>query len=310
MRTALYCTLYYRRLGLISIVPRPLRMSTTSLAAVTTNNDNKNNNNSNNNTSSTSLRDTFQQLRNNPNQVFLLDGGTGEELFRHGVPDDRKLWSATALVQEGYHDALQQVHASFLQAGAQAITTNSYGVVPGVGFTPEERTKYIGVAGRIARQAVASHPTGGFVFGSLGPLVESYRPDKIQEHSQGVADYTLACQAMYQEQNIPHPQQVDAFLAETMSCVAESAQAVEAVASSLADPPPMLVSYTLDPKGNLRDGQDVTAGVRQLLDIVKDQHKVECKYSTKAKLGYSTVQYSKAQYRNHTRGGLYSLLFG
>lgn len=269
MRTALYCTLYYRRLGLISIVPRRLRMSTTTLAAVTTNNDNHNKN-------STSLRDTFQQLRNNPHQVFLLDGGTGEELFRHGVPDDRKLWSATALVKEDYHDALQQVHASFLQAGAQAITTNSYGVVPGVGFTPEERTKYIGVAGRIARQAVASHPTGGFVFGSLGPLVESYRPDKIQEHAQGVADYTLACQALYQEQ-IPQPQQVDAFLAETMSCVAESAQAVEAVASSLADPPPLLVSYTLDPKGNLRDGQDVTAGLRQLLDIVKDQHKVECK---------------------------------
>jgi S-methylmethionine-dependent homocysteine/selenocysteine methylase len=33
-------------------------------------------------------------------RVKLLDGGTGEELFRRGMVDDRKIWSANALVHE------------------------------------------------------------------------------------------------------------------------------------------------------------------------------------------------------------------
>lgn len=58
-------------------------------------------------------------------KVLILDGGTREELFRRGVPVDRKIWSATAVVKSEYHSTLQQVHQSFVQAGADAITTNS-----------------------------------------------------------------------------------------------------------------------------------------------------------------------------------------
>jgi hypothetical protein len=76
-------------------------------------------------------------LLENPN-VFLLDGGTGEELFRHGVPCDRTIWSAHALVHEKYHAVVQTVHESFLKANCQAITTNSYGCVPGVGFSTQD----------------------------------------------------------------------------------------------------------------------------------------------------------------------------
>ena len=50
-------------------------------------------------------------------QTLLLDGGTGEELFRRGVPDDRQLWSVTALVHDEYHAVLHDVHTAFLQSG-------------------------------------------------------------------------------------------------------------------------------------------------------------------------------------------------
>jgi S-methylmethionine-dependent homocysteine/selenocysteine methylase len=98
--------------------------------------------------------------------------------------------------------------------------------------------------------------------------MESYRSDLIKEHAQGVSDYQVACEAL-----APY---VDAFLAETMSCVEESAQVLEAV-SDLDRCLPMLVSYTLDPKGNFRDNEAVTHGLRRLLDLVKEEN-VECKH--------------------------------
>jgi homocysteine S-methyltransferase len=162
---------------------------------------------------------------------------------------------------------LQSVHESFLNVGAQAITTNSYGVVPGVGFSEQERSQYITVAGKIARQAVSQSSKQGLVLGSLGPLVESYRADRIKKHEEGVADYTIACRAL-----APY---VDAFLAETMSCVEEAAQALEAI-SKLESQKPLLVSFTLDSKGRFRNDQLVTEGVQQLLRIAKDK-KVERK---------------------------------
>jgi S-methylmethionine-dependent homocysteine/selenocysteine methylase len=203
--------------------------------------------------------------------VFLLDGGTGEELFRKGVPDDRQIWSATAIVHSEYHQILQEVHTSFLQAGAQAITTNSYGIVPGVGFdNDEDRSKYMDLAGRIARRAVTeSGKKNVFVLGSLGPLVESYRADLIRPHDQGVQEYRIACQGL--------GLYVDAFLAETMSCVEESMQALEAVMLETNGEIPVLVSYTLDSRGHLRDGQVVTDGLRRLLDHVQKKNNIHCK---------------------------------
>jgi S-methylmethionine-dependent homocysteine/selenocysteine methylase len=215
------------------------------------------------------LRAVFDRLRSKSKSVFLLDGGTGEELFRRGVPDDRKIWSATALVHEKHHETLRQVHASFLQAGSVAVTTNSYGVVPGVGFVTEERRKYIGLSGKIAREAVSTQ-NGGFVFGSLGPLVESYRADLIKDHDEGVEEYKIACRAL-----LPY---VDAYLAETMSCVEESAQAMDAVAGLKGDEcRPMLLSYTLDAGGSFRDQVDVTHGIRQILKLAQEK-KIECTY--------------------------------
>jgi S-methylmethionine-dependent homocysteine/selenocysteine methylase len=199
-----------------------------------------------------------------------MDGGTGEELFRRGVPDDRSIWSATAIVRSEFHETLEQVHMAFLEAGSQAITTNSYGIVPGVGFTDiEEREKYIATAGQIARRAVEKHhdTKQAYVMGSLGPLIESYRPDLIRAHEQGVEDYRVACRALK-----PY---VDAFLAETMSCCKESLQALE---GALSFDRPCLVSYSLNSKGDLRDGQAVTDCLTELLDYCEEAG-IECKWA-------------------------------
>ncbi|KAL9183517.1 hypothetical protein ACHAXT_004373 [Thalassiosira profunda] len=212
-----------------------------------------------------SLRGHLQRLRSSPSETLLLDGGTGEELFLRGVPDDRKIWSATAITHVEYHSVVEDVHKSFLQAGSQAVTTNSYGITPGVGFTDgEEVQRLVGKAGEIARRAVDN--SGALVLGSLGPQVESYRPDLIMDHDDGVRAYLNAIAGLH-----PH---VDAYLAETMSCVEEACQAVDAV-SRLDAPHPMMVSLTLNGSGKVRSGESVVDAIPKLAEYAKERG-VEC----------------------------------
>mmetsp|Transcript_17380 Transcript_17380/g.27247 ORF Transcript_17380/g.27247 Transcript_17380/m.27247 type:complete len:197 (+) Transcript_17380:265-855(+) len=169
------------------------------------------------------LRKHLDRLRSSPNETLLLDGGTGEKLFLRGVKDDRKIWSATAIVNVEYHGILEEVHKSFIDAGSQAITTNSYGITPGVGFTDGDEVKRLfGISGEIARRAATDgQDSVALVLGSLGPLVESYRPDLIMKHDDGVKKYRYPIEGL-------HPF-VDIFLAETMSISDEACQVIDAL---------------------------------------------------------------------------------
>lgn len=191
-------------------------------------------------------------------ELLLLDGGTGEELFRRGVPDDRKIWSATALVNSQYHSVLEDVHRSFIEAGSHAITTNSYGVVPGVGFDDHaEVGRLCKLAGQIARRAASEDNV--LVLGSLGPLLESYRADRIMEHEEGVSYYKTMMQAMLRD--------VDAWIAETSAGLDHCRQVIDAE-KELSTQLPVLISYTLNDDGTcLRDGTPVARAILETLDM-------------------------------------------
>ena len=62
--------------------------------------------------------------------LHILDGGTGELLFRKGLPDDRVTWSAKAILDKQYHSMVTQCHLEFLNAGSTIITTNNYAITP------------------------------------------------------------------------------------------------------------------------------------------------------------------------------------
>mmetsp|Transcript_23781 Transcript_23781/g.50144 ORF Transcript_23781/g.50144 Transcript_23781/m.50144 type:complete len:329 (+) Transcript_23781:87-1073(+) len=260
-----------------------------------------NNENTKNHHQSTLLQTHLERLKSSPSQTLLLDGGTGEELFLRGVPDDRKIWSATAVVHSQYHSILRSVHESFIEVGSDAITTNSYGIVPGVGFRDgEEVARLMSLAGEIARKAAtavsdvkADEPgkndntkeegnARALVFGSLGPLVESYRPDLIMNRRDGVKCYRYAIEGLY-----PH---IDVFLAETMSCLEEVCQVVDALSEfyqeendimkceeSLATRHPLLVSFTLGADGKIRNGDAVVEVIPKLVEY-SNQKGIECKF--------------------------------
>lgn len=61
-------------------------------------------------------------------EMVILDGGTGTEIQRHGVPMDGEVWCAMANLTHG--DAVRAVHADYIRAGANVITANTYASSP------------------------------------------------------------------------------------------------------------------------------------------------------------------------------------
>ncbi|MGB3210439.1 MAG: homocysteine S-methyltransferase family protein [Desulforhopalus sp.] len=57
-------------------------------------------------------------------QTILLDGATGTELEKKGVPMNSKAWSAEAILT--HPDKVQEVHEEYIHAGVDVITVNSF----------------------------------------------------------------------------------------------------------------------------------------------------------------------------------------
>lgn len=56
--------------------------------------------------------------------IIILDGGTGTELEKRGVPMNDEAWSASGLIQHG--DTLREVHEDYIHAGADVIISNTF----------------------------------------------------------------------------------------------------------------------------------------------------------------------------------------
>ncbi len=167
-------------------------------------------------------------------KITLLDGGMGRELHRIGAPFRQPEWSALALMEAP--SLVQVVHQSFLNAGADVITTNSYAVVPfhiGEARFHAEGRQLAALAGQLARQAAAQAGRPAKVAGSLPPTGGSYRPDLFDVDQAQTVLSTLI------EGLSPH---VDLWLAETQSRTDE----VRAVRRALGDDDrPLWISFTL-----------------------------------------------------------------
>jgi len=193
--------------------------------------------------------------------MVVLDGGMGRELQRSGAPFRQPEWSALALSEAP--EAVVGVHASFIAAGAQVITSNSYAVVPfhiGEERFAREGRQLAEIAGKLARTAADASVNPVRVAGSLPPLFGSYRPDLFQpERVAEVLTPLLEGLAA----------NVDLWLAETQSLIAE----VRAIhAHPPADGKPFWVSFTLqdedtDETPRLRSGEPVAEAIEAVASL-------------------------------------------
>jgi S-methylmethionine-dependent homocysteine/selenocysteine methylase len=184
--------------------------------------------------------------------VTLLDGGTGRELKRIGAPFKQPEWSALALIEAP--EFVVRVHQSYVDAGADAITTNTYAVVPfhiGDDRFAAQGANLAALAGSLARGVADGASRKVAVAGSLPPVCGSYRPDLVD------IDRARPILAVLVQALAPH---VDHWLAETLSSLSEAELVGELTAGTGK---PLWLSFTLDDThpgavAQLRSGENVT----------------------------------------------------
>ncbi len=69
--------------------------------------------------------ETTWQSRLRDDDIVILDGGTGSELQRRGIAMDEDAWSGVAA--STHKGLLREIHADYIRAGAEIITTNTFG---------------------------------------------------------------------------------------------------------------------------------------------------------------------------------------
>lgn len=203
-----------------------------------------------------------------PDRPILLDGGMGRELQFRGVSLSETIWSAQGLIAAP--DVVRQIHADYIAAGADIITTNTYGLIRddlarlGMADRFGELNQ---LACRLAREACAEEDRTVLTAGSLPPLRGSFRPDRV-----GPREELLP---RYREQARLLAPQVDLLLCETMSSAAEARAAAEAACETGR---PVWVSWTLheDESGRLRSGETIAQAVSALSDLPVSGFLVNC----------------------------------
>ncbi len=64
------------------------------------------------------------QERLNQGTTIIMDGGTGTEMEKRGVPMEEKGWSASSTITQP--DTLRTIHEDYIRAGAEIIITNTF----------------------------------------------------------------------------------------------------------------------------------------------------------------------------------------
>ena len=113
----------------------------------------------------------------------ILVGGMGQELLARGMKPNGTLWSANAILDENYHQLLQDTHRDFIKAGAEVIVTTT--------FTTrrkrlrenniEDKFEYLNIkAGEIANKVKKEFPNV-LIAGGLPPQELTYEADERSE---------------------------------------------------------------------------------------------------------------------------------
>ncbi len=204
-------------------------------------------------------------------RTLVCDGAMGTSLFARNLSVERDYCgceNCTDILVRTRPDVIQEIHESFLAAGADCVETDTFGaskhVLGEFGLTPETRSLNKRAA-EIARAACARHSTADkprFVLGSMGPgtklitlgnidwpaMFDSYR-----EQARGLLDGGI-----------------DAFMIETAQDILQIKCALSAVLAALAEAGktheqvPLLASVTIETTGTMLVGTSIEAAAAAL----------------------------------------------
>ncbi|HEX3132335.1 MAG TPA: homocysteine S-methyltransferase family protein, partial [Planctomycetota bacterium] len=200
--------------------------------------------------------------------VLVLDGAMGSELIARGVAP-----AAIARANVDHPDLVQDVHQAYVAAGAEALTTNTFGVNRFRLQGDRELVARLAGAGvRLARLAAQGAKQRVFVLGSIGPLGPVVGADLTPaeaEEAFGEVAMALADAG------------VDGYIIETMPSTVEAVAALGGIRRASRLPALVCRSLDRDDPAELADfaraaaaagatavGINCAAGPRALLPVV------------------------------------------
>lgn len=196
---------------------------------------------------------------------IVLDGATGTELTRRGVPTPLPLWSATAL--RTHPDVVQAIHRDYLRAGARIIVANTFRTnvrtLRRAGLLDEGAA--LNRAAVALARAAADRPTAGaagrhdssgalqgcWVAASVGPVEDCYHPERVPDEATLLVEHR-------QMMDWLHHARPDLVWIETMNTVREARLAATAAAAFGL---PFAVSFVVRENGDLLSGEPLEQAV-------------------------------------------------
>ncbi len=197
-------------------------------------------------------------MEDKKSNITILDGGTGRELEAQGASIDPPLWSANALKEDP--SAVKEVHKSFLEAGAEVITTNTYAVTRynlGNAGMAKDQGKLLDIAYEQARLAKQEADKEVRIAASIPPLTETYRADLVLGEDDLKDEYEFLIDKAIANN-------VDVLLAETLSDATEAFVIMDIVENK-KNCPPLWISFTVNEQGNLRSGEPLNDIAKELI---------------------------------------------
>ncbi len=206
--------------------------------------------------------------RTETKRPVILDGGMGRELRFRGVEILPTIWSASALLSAP--SVVRDVHRDYIDAGAEIITTNTYGIIRNELAREGIEERFAELNRFACELAIEARDQSGRdvkIAGSLPPLNGSYRPDRVWPFE--------VIEPLYREQSEVLAPYVDFFICETMASAAEGFAAATAACSTGK---PVWVSWTLheDRSGRLRSGETVNEAIDALRGLPVTGYLANC----------------------------------
>jgi homocysteine S-methyltransferase len=197
-------------------------------------------------------------------EALLFDGAMGTVLYNKGIFINRCFEDANL----GNPGLVKEIHQEYLAAGAQVLTTNSFGAnaFKLAGHNLHDKTSQINKAAAELARAVAGDKA--YVAGSVGPLgvrIEPWGPTSFDEARAAFREQIAGLIAGG----------IDVVCLETFSDISELQQAILA-ARDVDGGVPVIAHLVINPDGNLPAGTPLEWAMRKLDEWAVDAVGLNC----------------------------------
>lgn len=228
--------------------------------------------------------------------ICLLDGGTGQEIYKRSGKKAHPLWAAKVMIDQP--DIVKEVHKNFIKAGSRVITINSYTCTPTrlrrdgeIEWFEKLQLQATEIALK-ARDELGSMAKKVKIAGCLPPLTGSYFTEKrslvdLKEEYEQI----VSVQAPI----------VDLFLIETISSIKEAKAAADAVYKSGKT---AYLSFTLSDKNpsQLRSGESISEALTSMSGYSLDALMFNCSFPETISEGLKSINHLDIPYGGYANG--------